>query len=181
MSRLFEIYAKEIVPKLISQFGYTNIHTVPRLVKVVVNVGVGEAIQNVKLLDEAAAELGQITGQKPVINRAKKSIAGFKLRTGMPIGCSVTLRGARMYEFCDRLMNASLPRVRDFRGISDRAFDGRGNFTLGIQEQIIFPEIDYDKVSRLHGLSITIVTSAKHDDEARALLAYLGMPFKTAQ
>ncbi len=180
MNRLFEMYTTEIVPKLTAQFGYKNIYEVPRLVKVVVNVGVGEAIQNVKLLDEVAAELGQITGQKAVIRRAKKSIAGFKLRAGMPIGCSVTLRGSRMYEFCDRLVNAALPRVRDFRGISDRAFDGRGNFTLGILEQIIFPEIDYDKVSRIHGLSVTIVTSARRDDEARALLAYLGMPFKAA-
>ncbi len=180
MSRLLEIYTKEIVPKLTEQFGYKNVHEVPRLVKIVVNVGVGEAIQNVKLLDEAAGEIAQITGQKAVIRQAKKSIAGFKLRAGMPIGCMVTLRGRRMYEFYDRLVNAALPRVRDFRGISDRAFDGRGNYTLGISEQIIFPEIDYDKASRIHGLSVTVVTSAKRDDEARELLAYLGMPFKTA-
>jgi len=180
LSRLLEIYTKEIVPKLTEQFGYKNVHEVPRLVKIVVNVGVGEAIQNVKLLDEAAGEIAQITGQKAVIRQAKKSIAGFKLRAGMPIGCMVTLRGRRMYEFYDRLVNAALPRVRDFRGISDRAFDGRGNYTLGISEQIIFPEIDYDKASRIHGLSVTVVTSAKRDDEARELLAYLGMPFKTA-
>jgi len=179
LSRLLEVYNEEVAPKLTERFGYKNLHEVPRLEKIVVNVGVGEAIQNVKLLDEAAAEIAQITGQKAVIRRAKKSIAGFKLRAGMPIGCTVTLRGKRMYEFYDRLVNAALPRVRDFRGTSDRAFDGRGNYTLGISEQIIFPEIDYDKVSRIHGLSVTIVTSAKRDDEARELLAYLGMPFKT--
>lgn len=180
MNRLLEFHAQEVIPKLREQFGYANPHQVPRLEKIVVNVGVGEAIQNTKLLDEAAAEVAQITGQKPVITRARKSIAGFKLRAGMAIGCSVTLRRSRMYEFFDRLVNAALPRVRDFRGVSDKAFDGRGNYTLGIAEQIIFPEIDYDKVSRIHGLSITIVSSAKSDEEAKALLSYLGMPFKTA-
>jgi len=178
LSRLLAFYKEEVAPKLTEEFGYKNVHEVPRLSKIVVNVGVGEAIQNLKLLDEAADELAQITGQKAAIRRARKSIAAFKLRAKMPIGCSVTLRGRRMYEFYDRLVNAALPRVRDFRGVSDRAFDGRGNYTLGILEQIIFPEIDYDKVSRTHGLSVTIVTTAKRDDEARQLLAHLGMPFK---
>lgn len=180
MSRLLQRYRKEIVPKLMEEFGYKNRHQAPRLKRIVLNVGVGEAIQNVKLLDEAAEELAVISGQKASITRAKKSIAGFKVRAGMAIGCKVTLRGKRMYEFYDRLVNAALPRVRDFRGVSDSSFDGRGNYTLGITEQIIFPEIEYDKVSRMHGLSVTIVTSAKPDEEAKALLSYLGMPFKTS-
>lgn len=179
MARLLELYNTQIVPKLMEQFGYRNRYQVPRLVKIKLNVGVGEAIQNVRLLDEAAEELGLITGQKAVVTRARKSIAGFKLRAGAAIGCTVTLRGRRMYEFFDRLVNAALPRVRDFRGVSERSFDGRGNYTLGITEQIIFPEIDYDKVSRIHGLSVCIVTTAETDEEAKALLSYLGMPFRS--
>jgi len=172
------MYRKEVVPKLLEDFSYKNVNQVPRLKAISINVGVGDAIQTSKILDEAATELNMITGQKAVITRARKSIAGFKLREGMAIGCRVTLRGGRMYEFLDRLVNAALPRVRDFRGVSDRSFDGRGNYTLGLTEQIIFPEIDYDKVSRMHGLSVTMVTSAVSDEEAKALLTYLGMPFK---
>jgi large subunit ribosomal protein L5 len=167
------------VPELIQQFGYRNSMQVPKLDKIVVNVGVGEAIQNVKLLDGAVEELAAITGQQPVLTRAKKSIANFKLRAGMPIGCRVTLRNVRMYEFMDRLLNASLPRVRDFRGVSPKGFDGRGNYSLGVQEQIIFPEIDYDKIEQFHGLGITIVTTARTDEEGRALLALMGMPFRS--
>ena len=151
---------------------------IPQIKKVVLNMGLGEAIQNIKLLDAATAELAQISGQKPVITRARQSIAAFKLRKGMPIGCMVTLRGDRMYEFLDKLINVALPRVRDFRGISSRALDGRGNYTLGVKEHIIFPEIDYDKIDRIKGMNITIVTSAKTDDEARTLLSLMGMPFK---
>ena len=179
MARLIEHYNTTVVPELIQQFGYRNSMQVPKLDKIVVNVGVGEAIQNVKLLDVAVEELAAITGQQPVLTRAKKSIANFKLRAGMPIGCRVTLRNVRMYEFMDRLLNASLPRVRDFRGVSPKGFDGRGNYSLGVQEQIIFPEIDYDKIEQFHGLGITIVTTARTDEEGRALLALMGMPFRS--
>lgn len=179
MVRLREHYNTTVVPELIQQFGYRNSMQVPKLDKIVVNVGVGEAIQNIKLLDGAVEELAAITGQQPVVTRAKKSIANFKLRAGMPIGCRVTLRNVRMYEFMDRLLNASLPRVRDFRGVSPKGFDGRGNYSLGVQEQIIFPEIDYDKIEQFHGLGITIVTTARTDEEARALLALMGMPFRS--
>ena len=178
MSQLKEFYEKEAVPKLIKAFDYKNIMQVPRLEKVVLNMGLGEAIQNIKLLDAAAAELKIIAGQKPVITRAKKSIAAFKLREGMPIGCMVTLRRTRMYDFFYKLVNIALPRVRDFRGLSAKAFDGRGNYSLGIKEHIIFPEIDYDKVDTVKGMNVTIVTSAKTDEEARFLLRELGMPFR---
>lgn len=178
MARLKELYTSEIVPKLRCDFGYSNIMEVPKIVKVVVNMGLGEAIQNVKILDSAATELAAITGQKPVVTKAKKSIASFKLRQGMPIGCMVTLRRDTMYEFLDRLMNVSLARVRDFKGVSGKAFDGKGNYTLGIKEQIIFPEINYDVVDKVKGMNITIVTTAKTDEEGRALLKYLGMPFR---
>lgn len=178
MARLKEIYQNEIVAKLRKDYDYKNIMEVPRVVKVVVNMGLGEAIQNVKILDSAAAEINAITGQKSVITKAKKSIASFKLRQGMPIGCMVTLRRDRMYEFLDRLMNVSLARVRDFKGVSGKAFDGKGNYTLGIKEQLIFPEISYDAVDKIKGMNITIVTSAKNDEEGRALLKYLGMPFR---
>ncbi len=178
MARLKELYHTEIVSKLRSDFNYKNIMEVPRIEKIVVNMGLGEAIQNVKILDSATAELNAITGQKSVITKAKKSIATFKLREGMPIGCMVTLRRERMFEFLDRLMNVSLARVRDFKGVSPKAFDGKGNYTLGIKEQLIFPEINYDAVDKIKGLNITIVTSAKTDEEGRALLKYLGMPFR---
>jgi len=178
MARLKEIYNTEIIPKLRADFSYDNIMEVPKIVKVVVNMGLGEAIQNVKILDSAAVELNAITGQKSVVTKAKKSIATFKLRQGMPIGCMVTLRRERMYEFLDRLINVSLPRVRDFKGVSAKAFDGNGNYTLGVKEQLIFPEINYDKVDKIKGMNITIVTTAKTDEEGRALLKYLGMPFR---
>jgi large subunit ribosomal protein L5 len=178
MARLKELYHTEIIQKLQKDHNYGNIMEVPKVVKVVVNMGLGEAIQNIKILDSAAAEINAITGQKSVITKAKKSIASFKLREGMPIGCMVTLRRERMYEFLDRLINVSLARVRDFKGISAKAFDGHGNYTLGIKEQLIFPEINYDKVDKIKGLNITIVTSAKTDEEGRALLKYLGMPFR---
>jgi len=178
MARLKELYHTEIISKLRADFNYKNIMEVPRIEKIVVNMGLGEAIQNVKILDSATAELNAITGQKSVITKAKKSIATFKLREGMPIGCMVTLRRERMFEFLDRLMNVSLARVRDFKGVSPKAFDGKGNYTLGIKEQLIFPEINYDAVDKIKGLNITIVTSAKTDEEGRALLKYLGMPFR---
>lgn len=178
MARLKEIYHTEVIQKLRSEFSYANIMEVPKITKVVVNMGLGEAIQNVKILDSAATELNAITGQKSVITKAKKSIATFKLRQGMPIGCMVTLRREKMYEFLDRLMNVSLPRVRDFKGVSSKAFDGKGNYTLGIKEQLIFPEINYDAVDKIKGMNITIVTTAKTDEEGRALLKYLGMPFR---
>ena len=177
MSQLKEFYEKEAVPKLIKAFNYKNIMEVPRLEKVVLNMGLGEAIQNIKLLDAAAEELKTIAGQKPVITRAKKSIAAFKLREGMPIGCMVTLRRERMYNFFYKLVNIALPRVRDFRGISGKAFDGRGNYSLGVKEHIIFPEIDFDKIERIKGLNISVVTSAKTDEEGKELLRILGMPF----
>jgi large subunit ribosomal protein L5 len=178
MARLKEVYTKEIIPQLMQEFGYKNVMQVPKLEKIVVNMGLGEAIQNVKILDSAADEISLVTGQKAVITKAKKSIASFKLRQGMPIGCMVTLRKERMYEFLDRLMNISLPRVRDFKGVSAKGFDGRGNYSLGIKEQLIFPEIDYDKVDKVKGLNISIVTTAKTDEEGRALLKILGMPFR---
>jgi len=178
MSQLKEFYEKEAVPKLIETFNFKNIMQVPRLEKVVLNMGLGEAIQNIKLLDAAAAELQIIAGQHPVITRAKKSIAAFKLREGMPIGCMVTLRRNRMYDFYYKLVNVALPRVRDFRGISGKAFDGRGNYSLGIKEHIIFPEIDYDKIDRIKGLNISVVTSAQNDEEGKELLRLLGMPFR---
>ncbi len=178
MARLKELYNTEIVPKLMKEFGFRNIMEVPKLEKIVINMGLGEAIQNVKILDSAAVELAAIAGQKPVITKAKKSIASFKLRQGMPIGCMVTLRRERMYEFLDRLVNVSLPRVRDFKGVSGKAFDGMGNYSLGIKEQLIFPEINYDKVEKVKGMNITIVTSARNDEEGKALLKLLGMPFR---
>jgi large subunit ribosomal protein L5 len=178
MTRLREKYQTEIVPKLRSEFNYKNVMEVPRIEKIVVNMGLGEAIQNVKILDSATLELNAITGQKSVITKAKKSIATFKLRQGMPIGCMVTLRRERMYEFLDRLLNVSLARVRDFKGVSGKAFDGKGNYTLGIKEQLIFPEISYDAVDKIKGLNITIVTSAKTDEESKALLKHMGMPFR---
>ncbi len=178
MARLKDYYQKEVVPALIGKFGYKNRMEVPKLVKIVLNMGLGEAIQNAKILDTAAAEIAAITGQKPVITRARKSIATFKLRQGMSIGCRVTLRRERMYEFLDRLVNINLPRVRDFRGIAPKSFDGRGNFALGLKEQIIFPEIEYDKIDKIRGMNVVIVTTAKTDDEARELLKLMGMPFR---
>ncbi|NQZ96097.1 MAG: 50S ribosomal protein L5 [Myxococcales bacterium] len=177
--RVLERYRTEITGKLQEELGLGNINQVPRLEKIVVNIGLGEATQNPKLLERASEELGLITGQKPVIRRARKSVANFKLRQGQPIGCMVTLRGNRMWEFFDRLMSVSLPRVRDFKGVSPKAFDGRGNYSLGIREQIIFPEVDYDKVERITGLNVTIVTSAKNDAEGKALLTHLGVPFQS--
>ena len=179
MARLKKYYTQEVVPALIKEWGYKNLMQVPKLQKIVVNMGVGEAIQNAKILDKAAEELALITGQKPIITKARRSIATFKLRQGMPIGCCVTLRKDMMYEFFDRLVNASIPRIRDFRGIKPDAFDGRGNFAMGLQEQLIFPEIDYDKVDKARGMNIVIVTSAKTDAEARSLLKYMGVPFKS--
>ncbi len=178
MARLREKYQDEVALKLAEQFKYQSTMQIPKLKKIVVNMGLGEAIQNIKILDSAAEELAQLTGQKAVITRARQSIAAFKLRKGMPIGCMVTLRGDRMYEFFDKLVNVALPRVRDFRGISSKALDGRGNYTLGIKEHIIFPEIDYDKIDKIKGMNITIVTTARTDDEARTLLSLMGMPFK---
>ncbi|MGG3737171.1 50S ribosomal protein L5 [Aeribacillus pallidus] len=178
MNRLKEKYLKEITSALMSKFNYKSVMEVPKIEKIVVNMGVGDAVQNAKALDMAVEELSLITGQKPVVTRAKKSIAGFRLREGMPIGAKVTLRGERMYEFLDKLISVSLPRVRDFRGVSKKSFDGRGNYTLGIKEQLIFPEIDYDKVSKVRGMDIVIVTTAKTDEEARELLTLLGMPFQ---
>jgi large subunit ribosomal protein L5 len=176
--RLKERYKKEVVPALMKEFKYANVMAVPRLRKVVINMGLGEAIQNAKLLDAATRELAQITGQKPVITRARKSVANFKLRKNMPIGAMVTLRGDRMYEFLDRLANVALPRVRDFRGLSSRAFDGRGNYTLGLQDQLVFPEVDYAKVEKIKGMNISIVTDARTDAEGLALLRHLGLPFR---
>ena len=176
--RIREKHEKETVPALMKRFGYKNVMQAPRLEKMVINVGMGDALQNVKLLDAVSADLATIAGQKPVIRRAKKAISNFKLRAGMPIGCMVTLRKARMYEFFDRLVNVAIPRIRDFRGISPNSFDGRGNYNLGIGEQIIFPEIDYDKVEKIKGMSITIVTTAKTDEEGFELLKGLGMPFR---
>lgn len=178
MSRLWERYKNEISERMIKEFGYKNRMEVPRLEKIILNVGLGEAIQNIKLLDAAVDELTAIAGQKAVVTRAKRSIAAFKLREGMPIGCMVTLRRGRMYYFLDKLLNIVLPRVRDFRGVSPKSFDGRGNYTLGLKEQVIFPEVDYDKVEKVAGLNITLVTTARTDDEARFLLQEMGMPFR---
>ena len=178
ISRMQERYRKEVVPALMKRFGRTNPMAVPKVAKVIVNIGMGEASQNVKLLDVAVVELGQITGQKPVVTRAKKSIANFKIRRGMPIGCCVTLRGDRMYEFLDRLCNVVLPRVRDFRGLPPNAFDGRGNYTMGLRDQLVFPEIDYTRVDKIKGMNITLTTTAKNDEEGRELLKLLGVPLR---
>ena len=177
MARLREHYTKNVLPELMTEFGYKNIMAVPKIEKISLNIGLGEATGNPKLMDGAVNELGQIAGQRPVICKAKKSIAAFKLRENMPIGCMVTLRGDRMYEFLDRLINVSLPRVRDFRGISSKAFDGRGNYTLGLKDQLIFPEIDYNKVEKTKGLNICVTTTAKTDAEGLALLKHMGLPF----
>ncbi len=178
MPRLKDRYREEIVPALMEEFGYRNVMEVPRLQKIVVNVGLGEALQDVKALDAAARDIATITGQKPIITRAKKSIAGFKLREGNPIGVKVTLRGNRMYDFLDRMCNVALPRRRDFRGISPDSFDGRGNYTLGFREQLVWPEVDYDSIDKIRGMEVTIVTTAKTDEEARRLLQLFGMPFR---
>ena len=180
MSRLRERYEKEAVPGLKKEFGYDNVMAIPKITKVVVNMGLGEATQNAKIVDTGADELGRITGQKPVITRAKKSIAQFKVRKGMPIGTMVTLRGMRMWEFLDRLIAVALPRVRDFRGVSPKGFDGRGNYTLGLKDQLLFPEIDYMKVDKARGMNISVVTTAKTDEESRKLLQLLGVPFRTS-
>ena len=180
IARLRQQYREEVVPQLMRDFGYGNVHEVPHLEKVVLNIGLGEAIGNGRALDAASNDLALISGQKPVITRAKKSIAAFRLRAGMPIGATVTLRGDRMYEFLDRLIGTALPRMRDFQGLSPRSFDGRGNFTLGLREQLVFPEIDYDRIDRVRGLEVSIVTTAKTDDEGRRLLTLLGMPFREA-
>ena len=178
ISRLHERYRKEVIPALMKRFGYKNPMAVPKLSKVVVNIGLGEASQNIKLLDVAAQELGLITGQKPIITRAKKSIANFKIRKGMPIGCCVTLRGEHMYEFLDRLCNMVLPRVRDFKGLPPTAFDGRGNYTLGLRDQLVFPEIDYTRVDKIKGMNVTLATTARNDEEGRELLKLLGVPLR---
>jgi large subunit ribosomal protein L5 len=175
--RLKERYREEVVPALMKEFAYQNVMQVPRLQKIVVNIGLGEALQNPKALDSASEDVAAITGQKPVITRAKRSIANFKLRTGMPIGVTVTLRGDRMYELLDRMVNAALPRIRDFQGVSPDSFDGRGNYSLGIKEQVIFPELEYDKIDRIRGLQFTMVTSARSDEEGKRLLELMGMPF----
>lgn len=177
MDRLQEKYRKEVVPALTEKFGYKNVMQLPKVEKVIINMGVGEAVGNPKALDSAVNDLTVISGQKPLLTRAKKSLAAWKLRQGMPIGCKVTLRGVRMYQFLDKFMNVALPRVRDFRGLSDKAFDGRGNFAVGLKEQLIFPEIDYDKIDKIRGMNIVIVTTAKTDEEARELLKLMGMPF----
>ncbi|MCY3706913.1 MAG: 50S ribosomal protein L5 [Gammaproteobacteria bacterium] len=176
--RLHRHYLENVQPKLQEEFGFTNVNQIPRPVKVVLNVGVGEASRNQKFLDSVVEELSVISGQKPVVTRARKSISNFSLRTGMPVGCRVTLRRRRMYEFLDRLVSATIPRIRDFRGLSTKSFDGRGNYSLGVREQIIFPEIDYDRIDRIHGMDITVVTSTSKDDEALALLRELGFPFR---
>ncbi len=180
-SRLKQRYDTEVVPTLRKEFGYDNVMQVPRLAKVVLNIGMGEAIQNAKAMDNAVRDIADITGQKPVITKAKRSVAAFKLRAGMPIGVTVTLRGQRMYDFLDKLANVALPRLRDFQGISADSFDGHGNYTLGIKEQLVFPEINYDKIDRVRGMEITVVTTARTDEEGRRLLTLLGMPFKRAR
>ena len=177
MARLQEKYSKEVAPALMEKFGYKSVMQIPKLEKIIVNIGCGEAKENAKALDNAVSDLAAITGQKPVITRAKKSVAAFKVREGMPIGCKVTLRGAKMYEFLDRFFNVALPRVRDFRGISANSFDGRGNYSVGVKEQLIFPEIDYDKIDKIRGMDIIMVTTAKTDEEARELLSLMGAPF----
>jgi large subunit ribosomal protein L5 len=179
MARLKELYTKEVAPALLKELKYKNRMEVPKLEKIVVNMGLGEAIQNIKILDSAVEELAMIVGQKPVVTKARKSIATFKLRKGMSIGCMVTLRSEKMYEFLDRLVNVAIPRIRDFRGISPKSFDGRGNFSMGVNEHYIFPEIDYDKIDKVKGMNVTIVTTAKTDDEARKLLLLMGVPFKS--
>ncbi|HSK09127.1 MAG TPA: 50S ribosomal protein L5 [Vicinamibacterales bacterium] len=180
MSRLKDRYLSEVVPALRKEFGYTNVMAIPKVEKIVVNMGLGEATQNVKLIDTGADELGRLTGQRAVTTRAKKSIAAFKVREGMPVGTMVTLRGERMYEFLDRLMNIALPRVRDFKGVSPKGFDGRGNYTLGLKDQLLFPEIDYMKVDKARGMNVSVVTTARTNEEARRLLQLLGMPFRTS-
>ncbi len=179
-ARMLTTYRDEVVPQLLEEFQFRNQYEVPRLEKIVVNIGLGEAVQNARALDAAIDDLATITGQKPIVTRAKKSVAGFRLREGMPIGAKVTLRGARMYEFLDRLIGTALPRIRDFRGLSPWSFDGRGNYTLGLNEQIVFPEIDYDSIDKTRGMEITIVTTATNDEEGRRLLALLGMPFHSS-
>jgi len=176
--RLLDHYEQKVRGRLQQQFGFTNVHQIPKLVKIVLNVGIGDASKNPKTLDAAVAELGAITGQQPVVTKAKKAIANFNLREGVPIGCAVTLRGPRMFEFLDRFINVAVPRMRDFRGLPDKSFDGRGNYTLGVKEQMIFPEIDYDKVEKIHGMDITFVTTAGRDDAALALLREMGLPFR---
>jgi large subunit ribosomal protein L5 len=178
MARLLQVYREKVVPDMIGRFGYKSVMEVPRITKITLNMGVGEAVADKKMLDNAVGDMVKIAGQKPVVTKAKKAIAGFKIREGYPIGCMVTLRGARMYEFLDRLVTVALPRVRDFRGVSGRAFDGRGNYNIGVKEQIIFPEIEYDKVDKVRGLNISITTTAKSDDEAKALLAAFRFPFR---
>ena len=178
MNRLRQKYENEVKNQMVEKFGYKSVMQIPTIDKIVINMGIGDVVSNSKVLDEAVAELALITGQKPVITRAKKSIAGFRLREGMPIGCKVTLRGERMYDFLDKLVSISLPRVRDFRGVSKKSFDGRGNYTLGVKEQLIFPEIDFDKVNKVRGMDIVVVTTANTDEEARELLTQLGMPFQ---
>ncbi len=178
MDRLQEKYQNEVVPELNKKFGYKNVMELPKIEKIIINMGVGEAVGNPKALDAAVSDLTIISGQKPLLTRAKKSLAAWKLREGMPIGCKVTLRGTRMYQFLDKFMNVALPRVRDFRGVSDKAFDGRGNYAVGLKEQLIFPEIEYDKIDKIRGMNIVIVTTAKKDEEARELLKLMGMPFK---
>ena len=178
MNRLRQKYENEVKNQMVEKFGYKSVMQIPTIDKIVINMGIGDAVSNSKVLDEAVAELALITGQKPVITRAKKSIAGFRLREGMPIGCKVTLRGERMYDFLDKLVSVSLPRVRDFRGVSKKSFDGRGNYTLGVKEQLIIPEIDFDKVNKVRGMDIVVVTTANTDEEARELLTQLGMPFQ---
>jgi large subunit ribosomal protein L5 len=180
-ARLKETFVKEMTPRLMKERQYASVMAVPRLRKVVINMGVGEATQNIKVLDSAMEDLGKIAGQKPAIRRARKSVAAFRLRAGMPIAATVTLRGDRMYEFVDRLVNVALPRVRDFRGVPTNAFDGRGNYTLGLRDQIIFPEVDYSKVEKLRGMNVTFVTTARTDEESKLLLTYLGMPFRTGR
>jgi large subunit ribosomal protein L5 len=179
MARLQEHYKEKVVPELVQKFGYKSVMEVPRISKITLNMGVGKSTQDKKILDNAVADLTKIAGQKPVVTKAKKSVANFKVRAGFPIGCMVTLRGQRMYEFLDRLVSIAIPRIRDFRGVSNRSFDGRGNYSIGVREQIIFPEVEYDKVDTLRGLNISITTTAKTDDEARALLAAFRFPFKT--
>jgi large subunit ribosomal protein L5 len=176
--RLKEKFDKEVVPAMMKEFSYSNVMQVPKLEKIVLNIGLGEAVREIKVIDAASRDLSAITGQKPVVTKAKKSIATYKLRAGMPIGCMVTLRGSKMYEFFDRFVSFAAPRIRDFKGMPDKSFDGRGNYTLGVKEQIIFPEIEYDKIDKIRGLNITINTTAKSDEEAKALLRHLGMPFR---
>ena len=178
ITRLKTVYQETITPKLITKFQYTNVHQVPKVTKITINRGLGEAAQNAKSLEASISEIALITGQKPVVTRAKKAIAGFKIRQGMPVGIMVTLRGERMYAFLDRLINLTLPRIRDFRGVSAKSFDGRGNYTLGVREQLIFPEVEYDKIDQVRGLDISIITTAKTDEEGRALLKEMGMPFR---